>query len=459
MGLRRGWLRRTARPRRAWGIALGCLVLLSGVACHVLGPQAPSGPPFPPPILKPEAFRLALQQPPGTPLTGGRLEPAGPELLLSNSPELVRLAGPIGCLFRSRARGGTFRLVAHHQVAPGEGPMRFSIVLSPASGSVALEVGANSVGLPWGPAQARDPDRLRYPLGGSGADASQVGALALHEYLQRRSGPQEAEPARLAMVAAPGSAVIERDVASGDTWSFLGDFSARSPGVAGDTRAPEIDVALYASRQGPPWPGATTLWESGDEGARAAFRLLKGAGPVLPLAAPEDVLPPRSRGRFPHADRRGLLPARLDGVHWVDLAGPLEGPDARSLPGEYEEPGEDASAPNLGNYGVVYELEVELANPKPTPTNAHLVLCAAGGAGTFAVQGERGFLTSTEPVESGGARWLACLPVPAASSARTRITFSLPPGSPGAQRLFIWPDDIPPPLPGGSDRRPGGPVP
>lgn len=401
------------------------------------------------PVLRPRDFQRALSAAPGSAMTQVRLEPAGPELLISNSPEDVYLGRSQELLMRASPNPGAFRFMAHHRVTTPYGPARLSLVFSSGADPFVLGVGPNSLGLPWGfrpgggPGPEADKATLQRPVACVGPDPCRIGARALHEFLSKSLEPQP--PSRLLICPPRSSVLFELGVPSGHTSSFLADFFVSPVDRAGGP-PPSVEVALYASWDPLPLEDPVTLWESGPVGEGSALRLGGGRGPELPVAPAEAVTPPRTRGRFPAAQRKGEVRVSMAQVHWLDLAGPLEGPHAHPLPGEYETATGDGAPPNLGNYGVVYDLDLHLENAAPLPRTAHLVLCAAGGAGSFMVAKDGRLVAKGEPVSAWEGRHLSAVAVPAGATSQTRLTFSLPPGSPGAQRLYLWPDHIP--LPG-----------
>jgi len=351
-----------------------------------------------------------LPSPLGTPLTVDAVEPYGPALVVSNRPELVRLGGEAGlCLVKAKPKTGRFRLFVHHQAALDGGPVVFQIAIRNLSAQpIDLYAGANSVGLPSPPEVA---DWLA-------TEPADLGYRAVAAFLRDRVAKRpdqwlatvKGEPYRLLAQAEPGL-----------SWSAMIEFGVRFAG--GGDRAPNVELGVYVSRSAA-WPSAA--W---------------------PQAVPTSADERRCRGLFGHADRRVTVRCTWDGKpHWIDLGGPLDGPFARPLPAEYATNQLDGEGPDLGNYGVVYDLEATIVNPGPDAARAHLLMSAAGGPSGLALgRLDDGQVDTWPDLAAYETVRFASVVAPAQATGAARLCWSLPGGGSGAHRLFIWPDTLLPP--------------
>jgi hypothetical protein len=103
---------------------------------------------------------------------------------------------------------------------------------------------------------------------------------------------------------------------------------------------------------------------------------------VLPRSRIVPGVSPTIRGTFAHADRRADVRFVGGKAQRLDLGSARQGPYAVAIPGEYEA-GQDESDKsvvwNVGNYGVLYDLNVQ------SDTAGQLVWNAAGGPSRFVV--------------------------------------------------------------------------
>ena len=386
-----------ALGRRLWRMT-GAAWLLGLAACqHPPAPSCWEG-------VGERTFLLPTQV--GTPLDIGMVKPCGPELVVSCG----RVAPQQGavCLCRAQPEGDRFRVFVHHRSEPAAGAVHFALrIRSLSSQPVNLLAGPNSLGLP-----ARVPSAAW-----TGADPGAVGNLAWRVFLEARAA--RPEPVDLGTIAEQPY-TLEATVEPGHAWSFIAEFETKSSDLKD---GPAVEVAVYASRS-----GTDALNDAPDD---------------APMAAAQVDDPEASRGLFQFAERRILASATLDGrPHSLDLAGPRLGSPGATLPDEYER----GPAANPGNHGVVYDVEIELHNPSPRAARGHLLMAMAGAPGAFSIlRGADRQVESWSALQLFEAVRIADQEVPAGGEAPVRLTWALPGGVQGPQRLYVWPDTILPP--------------
>ncbi len=247
------------------------------------------------------------------------------------------------------------------------------------------------------------------------ADPAAVGRAALWSWFAW--GKEDARDRWVRTLAPKESFLLAVPVAPGHTLTGMHDLGVRR--ASGGAGVPRVVVTTLA--------------------------LAPGASPAhpdrVPLVPPETD-PLRCRGVFPHNTRAAKLTVVPDGPCWVDLGGPLAGEHARPLPHEYEPARDPTGHANAGNYGVLYTLDVTVGNPGDRPLAVKCLLSAAGGAGQSVLRVDGAPVACPAGLESYQSWVFRELRLAPGRTGRTRIEFTLPGGTPGAQRLHFWPAPI-----------------
>jgi hypothetical protein len=195
------------------------------------------------------------------------------------------------------------------------------------------------------------------------------------------------------------------------------DFSAHFSD--GDTAPPQLQVTLCAAKS-----------ELGT--------------PVRPEALPwaqMEAGEARSRDLYAHDIRSVEFKAAADRVWWLNLAGDVDGPYAYPLPNEYEPSQTHAGQINKGNYGVLYDLRFQLSNPSAQTVRVKALLSADGGSGASVVVAEDQIKSCPQMSLKAHHAWVVEeITLPPGATKPVHIYFSLPGGTPGAQRLYLWPE-------------------
>lgn len=398
---------------RPWS-ALALLLLLAGCRQALVRPvEPPAIPPIEPtpPSAWPAEVTTTwrLPSPLGEPMELGTVRADGPELVVSQAPVTVRLPDGVdaACLCREQVTSDRFRVFVHHQVAADADSLRFEArIRNLGKQPCELLARQNSLGLSPGPTPARRSWIGRPPevIGTQAMQAYFASAadLSLHQSLAELShGPYR----------------LTAEVAAGLTWSWVADFQRP---FYDEPDEPVLEVAIYVRRAMAAWPAPEqmALLPAGDE-------------------------PAACRGRFEHGDRHLTATAKCVGKpQWLDFGGPLLGASGPGLPGEYEE----LPSQHPGNVGVVYKLHLGMANLTRAEQGLHLLMSAVGGPGGLAFGG-----SFREPAASWGtlsqyetAR-VAVRRLPLAKATYESLEWALPGGVSGPQRLYAWPDTLPPP--------------
>lgn len=392
------------KTNRVW---LGFALLLAG-ASLLLRPTGPAAGragdwvPLPPDLRLPDGT--------GAPLPLPTLAPSGPPLIVSNSPEQIApFSGGAVALDREQPGAARFRLFFHHQNVTGRSLQAgFAVSNLSSSRPVQVYVARNSQDFPPG---VTTNDR----------SPALAGRRALLNWCVSRHGAPDApgQDQFLGTLAPGASRLFTQPLRRQETLTGQYDLAVRFEGSAGGAALPAVAVTTLAYSGGPP-----------------------SAPRFLPLASPDPPASLHCRGLFLHADRRGRVDFTItpDGVpQWLDLSGPVSGAFSRPIPGEYE-PSAQATLPNNGNYGVVYDLDVSVTNPLPFPVKVHGLLNMAGGDGSSVLLvGEA--VRSGPPVLKAAESWVFKeLTLAPGGTNDFRLRYTLPGGSNGAHRLFFWPE-------------------
>ena len=98
---------------------------------------------------------------------------------------------------------------------------------------------------------------------------------------------------------------------------------------------------------------------------------------------------------------------------------------------------------NPGNYGVVYSLRLVIKNPTPDPVRTRCIISAAGGPSFSNIAVNQAYSESGKLLGSYGSWVFKDFSLDPTQTADFRLDLSLPGGSNGAHRLYIWPGDDP----------------
>ncbi|WP_449537921.1 hypothetical protein [Ferdinandcohnia sp. Marseille-Q9671] len=312
------------------------------------------------------------------------LKQTGGKLILSDSPETY---SDSGAFYRDSATG-EFRVFWHHQNVSGED--RYV--------SLALTNTSN--------------EAVKLYSKGVGATASiypdVAGKEALVQFLEEKAKK------KFIKTLQPGeSYYLETFAVDGDTVSGIAQYDVytkhgHKPGTVTAT------ILNYAER------------------------------PTDPLSV--EILPPDShvRGSFPHFDREGILTYDTAlGNAYIRLSSAAYGQWSDKLPGEYEEGISvvDGNKPviNNGNYGVLYNLDVNVENSLHRPVELSIYDNPAGGFGHFVMQWN-GQLQTTGFLSYVNAWKFASEQIGANGNQYDFVT-SLPGGASGPSVIYFVPEN------------------
>ncbi|AJY74071.1 hypothetical protein [Paenibacillus beijingensis] len=266
---------------------------------------------------------------PAAPMSKPSLTPTGGALILSDSPESPTTEG---AYYRDRVTG-QFRVFWHHANMTGA-PLNIAVAVTNTSNEpVMLFTEGQGVGVDYYPDLA--------------------GQDALAAYMNTH-----------------GSKKMTALLQPGETY----ELSARTP----DTYTVSGIVQLHAQSQ------------RGNEDATVTVTTL---GFVTPPEHPEQVpiLPGdvHVRGTFPHFDRTGTLTYNTTaGNSLIRISSAPSGKWSDSMPGEYEygiNAIDGSTVVNSGNYGVMYNLAVEINNESDNKKLISVYDNPSGGAGHYVI--------------------------------------------------------------------------
>ncbi|MCM3749972.1 hypothetical protein M3223_21795 [Paenibacillus pasadenensis] len=266
---------------------------------------------------------------PAAPMSKPVLSPSGGTLILSNSPESPTSAGG----FYRDTVSGSFRIFSHQANMTGSLLNVAAAVTNTSGYKVKLYEEGTGAGIDYYPDQA--------------------GQNALDAFLKSRGYK------RPIAVLEPGETYWKTyAVPSSDTLTSY--LQLRAESAAGGNAPVTVTTLGYA-----------------------------GQRPANPLAEP--MLPPDKhvRGTFPHYDRTGTLVYNTSaGNSLIRVSSAPSGQWADFMPGEYEN-GRDAisgaTVVNSGNYGVIYDLSVQINNESDKRRTIGVYLNAAGGSGHYTI--------------------------------------------------------------------------
>jgi len=335
----------------------------------------------------------------GAPLAPPNLVMTGVPLVLSNSPETLVGAWTDAGLYRVSLTRDHFRVFFHHRNMTGN-PLKIGIAITnpaAAKNSVVLYAGRNCQMLP-GACQST-----------VSTDPATAGSIALRNWFQ--SKPDDSYLRALA----PGTTYYAlQDVPHESTATGMYDFGVRVAGKSKD--APNVIVTVLACVTPPYDPTAIDIPQP-EKTRDGSYR----------------------RGTFAHSDRVGTIECDVSQVYWLDIAGPSAGPHARPLGNEVERAMDDPNGMNPGNYGVVYSLRVIIKNPTPDPVRTRCIISAAGGPSFSNIAVNQAYSESGKLLGSYGSWVFKDFSLDPSQVSDFRLNFSLPGGSNGAHRLYIWP--------------------
>ncbi|ASS68387.2 MULTISPECIES: hypothetical protein [unclassified Paenibacillus] len=256
------------------------------------------------------------------------LTPTGGQLILSDSPEMPTAPG---AYYRDVVTG-SFRVFYHHLNNTGA-PLQIGAAVTNTSGyTVKLYEEGSGAGVDYYPDVA--------------------GQIALAAFLKDRGSK------RPVAVLKPGESYW-RTAEVPATHTLSGFLQLRAESASGGAAPVTVTTLGYAMR------------------------------PADPLAEP--VLPPdrHIRGTFPHYDRTGTLVYKTSaGNSLLRVDSSPSGQWADFMPGEYEQ-GVDATSGaavlNPGNYGVIYDMSVEIENDSDERRTVGVYLNPSGGSGHYTI--------------------------------------------------------------------------
>ncbi|WP_223067971.1 hypothetical protein [Paenibacillus caui] len=266
---------------------------------------------------------------PAVPMTKPVLTPTGGKLILSDSPESPKTEG---AYYRDNV-SGQFRVFWHHQNMTGS-PLNISVAVTNTSDqSVMLFTEGQGVGVDYYPDVA--------------------GQAALDDYMKTHASQ------KLAATLKPGE-TYELSAETPDTYTASGIVQLHAVNQRGNTDA-SVTVTTLGYVHPPEHPEQV---------------------PILP----GDV---HVRGTFPHFDRTGTLTYNTSaGNSLIRISSAPSGKWSDSMPGEYEN-GYNAvdgtTVVNSGNYGVMYNLSVEVNNESDAQKLISVYNSPSGGAGHYVI--------------------------------------------------------------------------
>lgn len=283
---------------------------------------------------------LCIPDKTGIEITPPVLQQAGSPLIVSNSPEVVRLDSGAVALYRTSVHAAHFRVFLHHENLSGRTLKIGFAITNPSTASSSIEVylGRNSQGLLFACQSTVSSSPIT------------AGSLALKHWFG--SPPSD----NYLCTLPPGKTrYILQDVPTGATVTGMYDIGLKSK-TGSRATLPRAFVTIVACDNPP-------------------------SDPTVLRVLPPDKGTWYRRGLFAHSDRIGRVQCNASQICWLDIAGPNEGPYARLMKHEMEPALDDPKGLNPGNYGVLYSLHITVKNPT---TKKMRVLClpnAAGGAG------------------------------------------------------------------------------
>ncbi|OXM13427.1 hypothetical protein [Paenibacillus herberti] len=257
------------------------------------------------------------------------LTPSGGTLVLSNSPESPTTTGG----FYRDTVSGSFRVFSHQANLTGAGLNVATAVTNTSGYKVKLYLEGAGAGIDYYPDVA--------------------GQNALDAFLKSRGSK------RPIAVLQPGETYWKiHAVPANDT--LTGYLQLRAETMYGGSAPVTVTTLGYAAKR-----------------------------PSDPLVEP--ILPPDKhvRGTFPNFDRTGTLVYNTSaGNSLIRVSSAPSGQWADFMPGEYEQ-GRDAitgaTVANSGNYGVIYDMSVQINNQSDSKRTIGVYLNPSGGAGHYTI--------------------------------------------------------------------------
>lgn len=111
------------------------------------------------------------------------------------------------------------------------------------------------------------------------------------------------------------------------------------------------------------------------------------------------------------------------------------------MPNEVEKAIDDPYGMNPGNYGVVYHLSIAMRNPTDNSLHTRCLLSAAGGLSYSGVAVDQIFTECGKFLGAYQSWVFKDVTIPSQQIASSMLDFTLPGGSNGAHRLYIWPGE------------------
>lgn len=308
------------------------------------------------------------------------LAQTGGKLILSDSPETF---STVGAFYRDTATG-SFRVFWHHQNSSVKGDVVAAAITN--TSGVNVEVFSQGVGV----ATNVYPDV--------------AGQQALTQFMQSHADKKYVTTLK------PGeSYYVEASTPAGDTTSGIAQFATYRQ----DSHQPATVTVTTLNYQSQP------------------------SDPTTVSILPSDS---HTRGSFPHFNRAGVLNYDLSqGNAYIRLSSANAGRWSDSLPGEYEA-GTDvvdggSTVYDNGNYGVLYNLTVQVTNGTHAPRRLTVWDNPSGGYGHYVMQwnnqlSDSGFLSYSNA-------WRFAEATTGAVQNHYQLETSLPGGASGPQVIYF----------------------
>ena len=348
----------------------------------------------------------------GIPLSFKSYRLEGYPLIVSNSPEVIDEQSAGKALFRTVVSSDRFRIFFHHQNKSSQKLLVGFSITNRGVNPVKVFLWRNSQGLP------------QAALGTSSLSPAQAGCSAYHNWLSSRVGsvqqPGENQDYWRCDLKPGESDRISESAPVSYTVTGMYDVALQIPS---DNNVPHVAVTVFATPSAPQAPEKLAI--------------------APPDTSPQR-FPPLCRGLFHYHSRTAVIHWPLNGIYWLDLAGPMSGAYARHMTNEYLKSIPDPdngkrSMNNPGNYGVLYLLTIILKNHYNKSLHVKGALSMAGGPGYVAAKVDEKIVESPGLLPAYHAGILGEWSLKPGEERTVQLCLTLPGGCPGAHRLYLWP--------------------